>query len=93
MHPVAGLNDEIALGDDGAHPLPLHGAEEHLGQLAGFFLIDFSQRQAHHGVPLGGAEIHHFHPAPGEGFHLAREGKAQHAADLPGGGNAQGLIT
>ena len=84
MYPVAGSDDKIALGDDN-FPAPFHRAEQHLGQLPVLF-IHFLQGHAHHRVALRSAEIHHFHPAPGEGFNAARGREAQHAADFPGGG-------
>ena len=84
MHPVPRLDDEIALGDDQVVPA-LHRAEEHLGQML-VFAVHIAQGHAHHAVAFRGPEVRHFHLAPGEGLHHAGEGKAQHAADFPGGG-------
>ena len=83
VHPVPGLNNKVAIGDDHA-PLPLHRGIQHPGNFR-HTRAELAQGTAHHDVLLLGAEFHHFHLAPGEVLDIIGKGKAQQAADLHGG--------
>ena len=83
MHPVAGLNDKIAVGNDHL-ARPLHGGVQHLGNAAQL-MAQLPQGMTDNRVLFLSAEFHHFHPAPGEGLDIGREGEAQQAADFQRG--------
>ena len=85
MHPIPGLNHEIAVGD-GNQAVPLHRRIQNPGN-AVELVRHVLQGHTHHRVVLLRPELHHFHASFGEGLNVAGEGEAKQPADFKGGGS------